>query len=197
MTEALALLFPHKYITDFEEDNLRRSASNHNFPPKQLSTMLRRPTQIIRSFRNHKGTVYLVAHQEKTGGTSIFSTRIAKAQSDIIVVSGVIVKNDGHWLSDYPDWTAILHRIPESSLIVGGFHYDDCVQKFIKIAKAEGREAKISPILTDLYYSFSCWPRILKKSYGTLPMPMCVELDEFLKIKKRYAQQARAILGLP
>jgi len=98
-----------------------------------------------------------------------------------VIDSGVTVKPDGKWVKKgYPDWMKFVRTISQQELLVGGFHFDDCVVRFAGVARQAGRQVKVSPLISDLYYSEYCSCRLL--GFGNrfrLPLPMAIDPEEF------------------
>lgn len=194
--ERLVLLFPHRCITDREEGLLLEIQPFWDLPRDCLERLFKGQTKILALLRCQGYPVTAIFHRDARGHLSKITERLPIMASDQLVDSTVLVDHQGYWLDKdrYPCWDDILGQIPEPDLLVGGFHCDDCVQKFVRAAQKAGRRTRIAPILTDLYYSMYCKGRMLGAS-RPFPLPLRVDLDRFLTIRRVCARRILARLN--
>ena len=177
----LVLMFPHQCITEWEEGQLLEIQPHYEFPRNRLERLFGEYARIIARLRRRGMAITALLHRGESGDYSPLSVRFALNDNDQMMDSGIIADEKGRWLDKqrYPEWKNLLNQIPDGKLLVGGFHYDDCVQKFVRAVQVEGRTVRLSPRFTDRWYLY-CRSRIIGEEYP-FPLPVITEPSQYWK----------------
>ncbi len=191
--KALVLLFPHTVITAHEENEAHIRLYDSEISPEQLEKMFVIPLRAVTFLRRRGYRVAAIVHRDEDGKVSDLAKNFGLGPEDQVIDSGVIVLPNGKYgkwaRKKYPGWNRLVRAIPEEELVVGGFHFNDCVSKFAQAAQAAGKVVKVSPLISDLFYVEHCWRLLLGFRTFRVPLPMAI--DAALYKEKRVAYEAK------
>ncbi|MFA5333391.1 MAG: hypothetical protein WC376_02765 [Candidatus Nanoarchaeia archaeon] len=155
-------------------ENREKGIAEYNIKIKSINNF-------INDYRKKGFKIAYLGFSKPSGelNKSLFSKIFNFLDTDSFINSKVTFRN--HCKNEvYPDEKSIIKELmPLEELIVSGFHYSDCVEKFKNAAKELGVLSKIDGALTNNFFY------LIKKSddvYKELEM-LQIEADEF---KKRY-----------
>ena len=114
---------------------------------------------------------YSQPHQRSTPDLSVVSDLFEILPEDIKIATGVTYEEMNH--SVYPCEEKILSQFSSLDyLIVGGFHKDDCVQRFVEAAHTLGIPASYDELLTETFFfrilesfSYDLDARLIKEGF--------------------------------
>lgn len=182
--EAIVILFPYVRCAWREED-MACMAQHYDFGPENLIRLLAEMTTIAQRLRQEIGKTYLVLWENDTELTA----RFGEHDGAIRISSEAMVDEvGGRWIKK-PKFIHIVSQIKEQTILVAGFHYEDCVSKFIRAAKRTGKKVLLSPALTDLRYH-----AIQSEILGVeMPyeLPEFIDPEEFERLRKEAIRRFR------
>ncbi len=179
---AAVFLFPHRATSEHLEEIVGETAQRKGIAPRRIASWFELLTIRVNQLRKRVEQAYLVVTEDQAGRMSEISPRFRYCQPAIEIRPGIVVEDDGIiWKTEeYPDYSLILEQIAETRLIIGGFHFCDCVPKFALAARQDGREVIISPRTTDLHYRQ--YHRTLSRSPFHCPLPRETDLNGYRRI---------------
>lgn len=147
----LVLLFPHDYIFRHQVDDLLKTGADIEPPIKQL-------VEEVQSLRKTCDNICLVPAYFWNGQMVEIAEAFLPNTSDRTIDSGVRVRPKGDdpdelvWDPEEPDFAPIIDAIDSSILVIGGFHFVDCVFMFLLAAKEAGKKAVVALKTTDFLF---------------------------------------------
>lgn len=150
----LVLLFPHEYILKHELDNLLKTGTDIESLRKQF-------VKEVRSLRETCDGVCLVPAYFWNGQMVEIADVFLPDVSDRVINSGVRIRledltsddpDELVWDPEEPDFAPIIDAIDSSILVIGGFHFVDCVFMFLLAAKEAGKKAVVALKTTDFLF---------------------------------------------
>lgn len=147
---ALVLLFPHKYIVDGLIGELSRIGAQSEVPLLKL-------VEQVEKLRAGCGRTYVVVARFRETQVEL-SDAFSPGAADVILDSGVQIRLEGLlsddpkelvWEPEKPDYASLIASIHEPEVVIGGFHWVDCVFNCFMACEEEGKKTWAAPWATD------------------------------------------------
>jgi len=147
---ALLLLFPHEYILSDLIESQIDIKSDPDIPLQKLAAQ-------VQQLRSECGQTYLVVVKFRKMQVQLDGAFSFKP-TDVILDSGVQLRLEGLasddpkepcWEPEKPDFKPIIQSLPEPEVVIGGFHWVDCVFNCFLACEEAGKRTWVAPWITN------------------------------------------------
>jgi len=157
----LLIVFPYTTYVKWEEETHLRwvqsvclKVSESEFQEEYC----RWPVYLVADYRRRGFQVWFLTFSRRNDllkpSLRVISRNWGYQRDDVVIPAGVTYKQLCKW--EYPKFGRLVRRLPAEveEIVVGGFHYSDCVKKAAQAAKRRfgWEKVKVDPQLTNLLY---------------------------------------------